>query len=444
MKKILLLGAGLSATSLIKYFLDHSINEGWHLDIIDSNIDTALAKIDGHPSGTAYQMDALDAAARKPYIEQADLVISMLPAQFHVEVAQDCIALKKHLLTPSYISASMRSLDAAAKAADVLLMNEIGLDPGIDHMSAMRLIDSIKQEGGKLLSFKSYCGGLISPDADNNPWHYKFTWNPRNVVLAGQGPAACYREMNELKYVTYQRLFKQLDNIHIDGYGNFEGYANRDSLSYLHTYGIEDIPTIFRGTLRRPPFCKAWDVFVQLGMTEDHFVISSSAQLTPRQFLNAFLPYKEGASVEEKFRTFIEEKQDLFELFQYLGLFESKQAIGIENASPAMLLQKILIEKWTLGPKDKDMIVMYHDFIYELNSTKYKVESSLVLEGKDQKYTAMSDTVGLPLAICAKLILKGQIKQRGVCLPIQKEVYEPILNELGQLGINFTEKQTSL
>lgn len=179
-------------------------------------------------------------------------------------------------------------------------------------------------------------------------------------------------------------------------------------------------------------------------MTEDHFLISSSAQLTPRQFLNAFLPYKEGASVEEKFLAFIEDKQDLFELFQYLGLFESKQALGIENASPAMLLQKILMEKWTLEPKDKDMIVMYHDFIYELNSTTHKIESSLVIEGKDQKYTAMSDTVGLPLAICAKLILKGQIKQRGVCLPIQKEVYEPILNELGQLGINFTEKQTSL
>lgn len=444
MKKILLLGAGLSATSLIKYLLDHSYTEGWHLDIIDSNIDAALSKINGHPNGTAHQMDALDAAARKPYIEQTDLVISMLPAQFHVEVAQDCIALKKHLLTPSYISASMRSLDTGAKAADVLLLNEIGLDPGIDHMSAMRIIDNIKQEGGKLLSFKSYCGGLISPHSDNNPWHYKFTWNPRNVVLAGQGSSACYREMHELKYVSYQRLFKQLDSIHIDGYGKFDGYANRDSLSYLHTYGIEDIPTIFRGTLRRPPFCEAWDVFVQLGMTEDHFLISSSAQLTPRQFLNAFLPYKEGASVEEKFLAFIEDKQDLFELFQYLGLFESKQALGIENASPAMLLQKILMEKWTLEPKDKDMIVMYHDFIYELNSTTHKIESSLVIEGKDQKYTAMSDTVGLPLAICAKLILKGQIKQRGVCLPIQKEVYEPILNELGQLGINFTEKQTSL
>ncbi|MFN5311730.1 MAG: saccharopine dehydrogenase family protein [Flavobacteriales bacterium] len=444
MKRILLFGAGLSASTLIKYLLDHSYAESWHLVVVDQDLELILAKLGGHPNATAHAFNALDSQQRLPYIAQADLVISMLPAAHHVDVAKDCIALQKHLVTPSYISAEMRALHDQAKAAGIVILNEIGVDPGIDHMSAMRLIDQIKEEGGVLESFKSYCGGLIAPSSDNNPWHYKFTWNPKNVVLAGQGSAACYREMNELKYLPYHRLFQRLDHIQIEGYGEFEGYVNRDSLNYLETYHIQEVPTIFRGTLRRPPYCQAWDVFVQLGMTDDAYTMKGSAQLTPRQFLNAFLPFETGVSVEDKFLKVVGQRKDLFDLFDFLGLFSDKDVIGVEKASPATLLQKILVEKWRLAPGDKDMIVMYHEIIYTKNDTRYAVNSALVVEGQDERYTAMSNTVGLPVAIATKLILNQQIVERGVTLPVNKELYAPILSELEQFGIIFNESEKVL
>ena len=444
MKRILLFGAGLSASTLIKYLLDHSYAESWHLVVVDQDLELILAKLGGHPNATAHAFNALDSQQRLPYIAQADLVISMLPAAHHVDVAKDCIALQKHLVTPSYISAEMRALHDQAKAAGIVILNEIGVDPGIDHMSAMRLIDQIKEEGGVLESFKSYCGGLIAPSSDNNPWHYKFTWNPKNVVLAGQGSAACYREMNELKYLPYHRLFQRLDHIQIEGYGEFEGYVNRDSLNYLETYHIQEVPTIFRGTLRRPPYCQAWDVFVQLGMTDDAYTMKGSAQLTPCQFLNAFLPFETGVSVEDKFLKVVGQRKDLFDLFDFLGLFSDKDVIGVEKASPATLLQKILVEKWRLAPGDKDMIVMYHEIIYTKNDTRYAVNSALVVEGQDERYTAMSNTVGLPVAIATKLILNQQIVERGVTLPVNKELYAPILSELEQFGIIFNESEKVL
>lgn len=444
MKKIVLLGAGLSASTLIKYLLENSDKEGWHLDVVDQDLDLISSKLNGHPNATAHAFNALDANLRLPYIQNADLVISMLPAIYHVEVAKDCIAHQKHLLTPSYISAEMRSLHQQAIEAGIIIMNEIGVDPGIDHMSAMRLIDQIKAQGGKLESFKSYCGGLIAPASDNNPWHYKFTWNPRNVVLAGQGPAACYREMNELKFLPYHRLFKRLDRLEIQGYGTFDGYVNRDSLNYLEAYQIQDIPTIFRGTLRRPPFCEAWDVFVQLGMTDDAYRMKYSERLTPRQFLNAFLPFELNTSVEEKLLHLLDQRQDLFDLFAFLDLFNDTDVFGLENATPAMLLQQILVDKWRLAPGDKDMIVMYHQLIYTKNNQRFQVDSSLVAEGQDERYTAMSNTVGLPVAIAAKLILNGAITERGVMMPLSQEIYTPILNELEQFGINFKESEKQI
>jgi len=441
MKNILLLGAGLSASTLIKYILDRSEAEDWMLHVVDQNSEQLQQKLNGHPRGTAHHFNALDAEARRPYIAQAHIVISMLPAIHHVEVAKDCIALKKNLITPSYISNDMRALQQQALDAGVIILNEIGLDPGIDHMSAMRLIDQIKAKGGKLESFKSYCGGLIAPVSDTNPWHYKFTWNPRNVVLAGQGPAACYREMNELKYLPYHRLFKRLDRLEIEGYGSFDGYVNRDSLNYLQTYQIEDIPTIFRGTLRRPPFCEAWDIFVQLGMTDDAYTIKGSEKLTPRQFLNAFLPFEAGVSVEDKFLKLISQRQDLYELFVFLDLFSDAQAFGIEKASPAVLLQHILVNKWRLEPGDKDMIVLYHQLIFAKEGRRYQVDSSLVAEGQDERFTAMANTVGLPVAIATKLILNGQITERGVTLPVSAQIYTPILNELEEFGLTFNESE---
>lgn len=442
MKTILLLGAGLSASSLIRYILERAEKNQWFLKVVDQDLELAERKIGGHTNGQAMSFNALDRKERMPEIEKADLVISMLPARFHVEVAEDCIAAKKNLITPSYISPEMRALDAQAKKAGIVILNEIGVDPGIDHMSAMKVIHAIQAKGGKMESFKSFTGGLIAPEYDNNPWNYKFTWNPRNVVLAGQGGAASFIRNGEYKYIPYNRLFSRLDFLHIEGYGDFVGYANRDSLSYRQTYGIEDIPTIFRGTLRRPGFCQAWNVFIELGMTDDNYTLINTKNLSPRSFVNAFLPYNPSLTVEQKFMEFLRsDREDLYTKFEWLGLFEKHILDLPEKATPAQVLQQILVDKLTLGENDKDMIVMYHEFVYSLGGENHRIESSMVNIGEDNVFTSMSNTVGLPVAIAAKMILKGDLLQKGVTLPVQPEVYNPILAELEELGIKFIERE---
>jgi saccharopine dehydrogenase-like NADP-dependent oxidoreductase len=445
MKSILILGAGLSASSLIRYLLKRSAEYNWQVRVVDQDIELVKRKLDGHPNGVAMAFNALDPNERREEIAQADLVISMLPAKYHPEVARDCINLKKNLITPSYISQEMHELDHAAKTAGIVIMNEIGVDPGIDHMSAMQIIHSIEDKGGTLTSFRSFCGGLIAPESDNNPWNYKFTWNPRNVVLAGQGGAAKFIRNGEFKYIPYHQLFKRIDKIAIEGYGEFDGYANRDSLSYRSTYGIENIPTIYRGTLRRSGYCQAWDIFIELGMTDDSYVMENSFSLTARNYLNAFLPYDPQLTVEEKFKRFLgEERKDLFGRFEWLGLFDNETVVGSARSTPAQILEKILVSKWVLDPEDKDMLVMYHEFEYKLNGKGYKITSSMVNIGEDKTYTSMSNTVGLPAAIAAKMILTGTLKTKGVTLPIQREVYTPILEELAEHGISFIEKETTL
>ena len=441
MKTILVIGAGLSSSSLIRYLLQNSISNDWKVRVVDQDIELAKRKINGHVNGTALSFNALNPDERRPEIEKADIVISMLPARFHVEVAKDCIELKTNLITPSYVSPEMKELDKSAKEAGIIIMNEIGVDPGIDHMSAMKIIDHIKSKNGKIHSFKSFCGGLIAPDYDNNPWNYKFTWNPRNVVLAGQGAAACFEEENQYKYIPYNKLFTRLDKISVKGFGDFEGYANRDSLSYKSVYSLEGIPTIYRGTLRRPGYCKAWNVFVELGMTDDNYKMENSEDLNPRSFLNAFLPYSIESSVEDKFKIVLGENVDLFSKFEWLDLFNDTTNFGIKNASPAQLLENILVKKWTLAPTDKDMLVMHHEFVFELDGKRKMITSQMVNLGEDGTYTSMSNTVGLPAAICAKMILNGTLQEKGVQLPIKANVYNPILAELEEYGIAFIEEE---
>ena len=445
MKTILILGAGLSSSSLVRYLLNNSTQYNWQVRIVDQDLELVKRKINGNPNGVALSFNALSPDERRPEIEKADLVISMLPARFHLDVAKDCIALKTNLITPSYISPEMRLLDDAAKKAGIIIMNEIGVDPGIDHMSAMKIIHTIKEKGGEISSFKSFCGGLIAPESDNNPWNYKFTWNPRNVVLAGQGGASCFIRNGEYKYIPYNRLFGRLDNISIDGYGDFVGYANRDSLSYRATYGLENIPTIFRGTLRRPGYCKAWDVFIELGMTDDSYSMENTKDMTPRKFINSFLPYNPDKTVEEKFKEFLgHDRIELYSKFEWLGIFEHEPIIDMEKASPAEVLQKILVGKLSLEEGDKDMLVMVHEFEYSLDGKQYRIVSNMVNIGEDQVYTSMSNTVGLPAAICAKMILNNDISATGVTLPVAKEIYEPILNELEQFDIRFKEEEIEL
>ncbi len=442
MKTILLLGAGMSASSLIRYLLQHAEAHDWQLRVVDQSLELVQRKIGGHPRGVALSFNALDRSERWEELKNADLVISMLPARFHVEVAKDCLELKKQLITPSYVSPEMRALDAEVKAAGLLFMNEIGVDPGIDHMSAMQIIDIIRAKGGKITSFKSYCGGLIAPESDNNPWNYKFTWNPRNVVLAGQGIAAQFIDHGQYKYLPYGQLFARLDHLEIPGFGAFDGYANRDSLSYREVYGLEDIPTLYRGTLRRTGYCQSWNIFVQLGMTDDSYELAEAETLTARTFLNTFLPYDETKSIEEKFTIFCAKFgiHDI-ERFRWLGLFDGETIVGFAHATPAQLLEKILVNKWVLEPNDKDMLVMVHEFRYDLDGQTHEINSSMVNIGEDSVFTSMSNTVGLPVGICAKLMLSGKLQETGVHIPTMKSVYQPILEELRSLGIRFDETE---
>jgi len=363
----------------------------------------------------------------------------MLPASFHVAVAEDCIALKINLITPSYVSKEMRELDAQAKANGLTIMNETGVDPGIDHMSAMKVIHEIRRRGGVLKSFKSFCGGLIAPESDDNAWHYKFTWNPRNVVLAGQGGVAAFRQNKELKYIPYAQLFKRTERFEIDGFGAFDGYANRDSLKYLEVYGIDEVDTIYRGTLRRPHYCQGWDVLIELGLTDDSYILENSRLLTPRQLLNAFLPYHPKDSVEIKLKKFLrKDREHLYSLFEEIGFFDSSNLLCVEDSSPAFMLQALLQKSWILKETDKDMLVMIHEFEFEIGNKRFKTSASMVVIGEDRTYTAMSNTVGLPIGIIAKQMLDGY-KDPGVKLPISEALYIPVLTELEELGITFTE-----
>ncbi len=443
MKNILVIGAGRSSSSLIRYLVEHSKENSWQLSIADQNFSLLPQEVKDNKLVQLVTFDVHDDKHREELVTQADIVISMLPWKFHIIVIKTCIQLKKNVITPSYVSDDVKALDEEAKQAGIVIMNELGVDPGIDHMSAMKMLDEIRNRGDEVTHFESFTGGLVAPESDNNPWNYKFTWNPRNVVLAGQGGVAKFIENGEFKYIPYHKLFRRTEFITIDNYGKFEGLANRDSLKYQSIYGLDDIKTIYRGTLRRVGFGRAWDIFVQLGATDDSYIIENSEQMTYREFINSFLPYDKHNSVELKLRHYLKIDQDdtLWEKLEWLGIFEHKK-IGLKKATPAQILQKILEDKWTLDPTDKDMIVMWHKIKYKNAEGKEKqITSSMVSIGETQKYTAMSNTVGLPVGICCKLILDGTIKLQGVQLPITPEVYNPILDELETCGIVFNEKE---
>ncbi|AOW18661.1 saccharopine dehydrogenase [Polaribacter vadi] len=442
MKNILIIGAGKSSSSLIKFLIDKSDAENLRILIGDLSTKNATKIINNHKNAKAIIFDVFNEQQRETEIEKSDLVISMLPARFHLEVAKSCIKFKKHLVTASYISKEIKALDKAAKENGLVFMNEIGLDPGLDHMSAMQILDRIREKNAKMLLFESFCGGLVAPESDTNLWNYKFTWNPRNVVLAGQGGAAMFIQESTYKYIPYHKLFRRTEFLKVDNQ-KFEAYANRDSLKYRSVYGLDEIPTMYRGTIRKVGFSRAWNIFVQLGMTDDSYTIENSENMSYRDFVNLFLAYSPSDSVELKLRSYLKIDQDdiMWEKLIELDLFNPKKKIEISNATPAQALQKILEDSWTLQENDKDMIVMQHLFGFEIDGKKHQIESSLIVEGENQTYTAMAKTVGLPMAIAALNILNGRIKTPGVQIPISKEVYEPILNELENYGIKFTEKE---
>lgn len=443
LNNILIIGAGRSATALIKYVLKEAQPHGWSVTIADADPDLAASKVGNHPNGRSTWLDVMKVNDRRDLIERTDLVVSLLPAHLHLEVAQDCIRLRKHLITASYVSKEMYRLGDEARDRELIFMGEMGLDPGIDHMSAMQKLDEIRENGGKMLSFRSYTGGLIAPESDNNPWHYKFTWNPRNVVLAGQGTAQ-YLENGKYKYIPYNRLFQQYENVHIEGMGQYEMYANRDSLLYRDIYGLKDIPTLLRGTLRHVGFCKAWDALIRIGLTDGSFPILESAKLSYLALMEAYLGpigAGSGGSVKERIAEFLGEEMnsEVMKKLEWLGLFRKKR-VGLERATPALMLEKLLLEKWALQPKDKDMIIMQHEFEYLMDNQKKKETSTLVMKGENEEETAMAKLVGIPMGIFVKLIMEGRIKSAGVNIPVMKEVYKPVLEELKEFDVVFREK----
>ncbi len=443
MRKILVIGSGKSTSYLLKYLLDKSVSENLTITVADINTENANKLIAGHTNANAIVLDVFNDKSRKEAIKKADIVISMLPARMHIEVAKDCITYKKNMVTASYVSKEMEALDKDVQANGLIFMNEVGVDPGIDHMSAMHVIDRIRDKGGQIILFESFTGGLVAPESDNNLWNYKFTWNPRNVVIAGQGGAAKFLQEGTYKYIPYHRLFRRTEFLEIDGYGRFEVYANRDSLKYQSVYGLDDIKTLYRGTMRRVGFSKAWNIFVTLGMTDDSYTIDDSENMSYRDFVNSFLPYSPSDSVELKLRHQLKIDQDdiIWDKLVELDIFNANKMVGLKKATPAEILQKILMDSWTLQKEDKDMIVMYHKFGYILNGKKLQIDATMVTIGEDQTYTAMAKTVGLPVAIATLQILNGKIKTPGVQIPITKEVYGPILKELEDFGIVFNEKK---
>jgi len=444
MKQILVLGAGLSSTSLINYLKSNSEEYNWFITVGDFLEETAIKKVNGHANASAIKFDVFDNNQLTKEVEKADLVISMLPARMHLMVANECLKQKKNMLTASYVSPEILSMDEDVRKHNLLFLNEIGVDPGIDHMSAMEVINRIKDEGGELYSFKSSTGGLVAPEYDNNPWRYKFTWNPRNVVLAGQG-ISMYIKNGRYKYIPYHKLFSRLESVSFNDVGEFESYPNRDSLKYRETYGLNDIKTMFRGTLRRPGYSEAWDIFVQLGLTDTSYNIEDSENMSYRDFVNTFLAYDIVKPVEQKVCEYcnIELDSEIMNKLNYLEIF-SEEKIGLRNATPAQILQHRLVEKWKLDDGDKDMIVMQHQFEYSKGNENKRITSSLVVRGKDSIETAMSITVGIPVAIAAKLLLTGVIKEKGVLRPTIQNIYEPVLNELKEYGIKFVEEESNI
>lgn len=438
MTNILVFGAGKSSAYLIRYLLEHAPKLFWQVTVADSNINAALERIGDHSFGTACQLDIHEDVLRKRLVGNADIVISLLPPALHFIVAKDCLELRKNLITASYVSDQIRSLHTDARNAGLLFMNEIGLDPGIDHMSAMKIIDEIERLGGDIYSFKSYCGGLVAPSSDDNPWHYKISWNPRNIVLAGQAGAEYLLSGSE-RHTTYLDLFRDPEQVEVPGYGRLAAYANRDSLAYRGIYGLSRVKTMLRATFRHADFCVGWHALVSLGLTRD----DDSYQTLQMTYLQWFMDasrHVDGHTPEERIRRVATDAPLAISLIDWLGLYGPHTIGLLGEASSADILQKVLEDKWKMRSGDHDMIVMHHEFEYGRKSINARLTSTLIAEGEDRVYTAMAKTVGLPMAIFTKLLLTGKIKNlHGVQIPIMKEVYKPVLKELAASGLEFVE-----
>jgi saccharopine dehydrogenase-like NADP-dependent oxidoreductase len=438
MTNILVFGAGKSSSYLIRYLLEHASKYFWQVTVADANMNAALERIGDHSFGTACQVEIHEDELRKRLVSNADIVISLLPPALHFVVAHDCLELKKNLVTASYVSDQIKSLHTEARNAGLLFMNEMGLDPGIDHMSAMKIIDEIERLGGEIYSFKSYCGGLVAPISDTNPWHYKISWNPRNIVLAGKS-GAHYQLNGFEKQLDYKHLFRETELIDVPGYGKLSAYANRDSMSYKGLYGLDKVKTMLRATFRHEHFSIGWDCIVNLGLTNEDDQHDTEDMTYLEWFMKASSKIG-GRTPQEKIQATSLRAPLAEKLLDWLGILGWNKVEPIGMASSADILQRVLEDKWKMNPSDKDMIVMHHEFEYGRKKINARLMSTLIVEGEDKTYTAMAKTVGLPMAIFTKLLLTGKIKNLvGVQIPIMKEVYKPVLKELSTYGVEFSE-----
>lgn len=437
------IGAGKSATVLIDYLQHTCVEQNWQLSIGDANVHMVLSKIKAHNNIHAVALNVHDDAQRHAFITKVDLVISMLPPALHMLVAKDCLHLGKHLLTASYVDEALKEMSDKIKAKGLIFLCEMGLDPGIDHMSAMQIIDRIHGKGGKITAFYSHCGGLIAPESDDNPWHYKISWNPRNIVLAGKS-GAVYREKKQTIQKPYPEIFNHAPTISCEGMPLLEWYPNRDSLSYIPLYGLEQASTFIRTTLRYQHFCSGWHTIATLGLTdtEDQALVKKCSTFHDwiSEKINASLPkaYRLSEYVAQTSRK--ELQAITLAQLSYLDL-DSADAIPHDAYCSADILQKRIESKLALQATDKDMIVMLHEIEYTTNDGQNrKCSASLVVKGEDHLHTAMAKTVGLPLAIAAVLILTGKIKTSGLQIPTSSEIYEPVLKALSEKGIRFVEQ----
>ncbi len=443
MQQILILGAGKSASILIETLLQDAFEHNWFIHVADVQIETAEKKIAGHARGAAYGIDLENEDQLDKLILAADAVISMLPPPLHIRAAKKCLQHKKHFLNASYLGPDMQALDEEVKAAGLSFLVEMGLDPGIDHMSAMEMIHGILDQGGNIFMFRSHCGGLVSPESDDNPWHYKISWNPRNIILAGKD-GAHYLADGEICHVPYAQLFDPGRTVHVPGYGDWAWYPNRDSLPYIKKYELEGVSDFVRTTLRHSDFARGWKKIIELDLTNDRDKTDTN-----------------GISINSYFRPYLKEfanwDEILKEQFRFLDLTRD-ELINKGEAAPADVLQSVLEKKLALSENDKDMIIMLHEIGYTLESGddiwsadeemaggRSRVggklcfrKASLVVQGEDSVHTAMAKTVGLPLAIAVKNILNGKISRKGVFIPVYPDVYEIVLSDLAKKGIVFT------
>jgi saccharopine dehydrogenase-like NADP-dependent oxidoreductase len=439
MKRVLVLGAGLVARPLVRHLLEH----GYEVVCASRTVSKAAALVDGHPNGSAHELNLNDEAQLVDHLRASDLAVSLVPYEFHPVVARYCIEYGKPMVTTSYVSPAMTELDAAARTAGVTILNEIGVDPGIDHMSAMRVIDDVRHRGGKIVSFMSYCGGLPAPEANDNPFGYKFSWAPRGVLLASRNGAIYRREGREV-VVPPARLFRDMHVLSVDGFDDFEAYPNRDSIGYIDVYGLEGIKTIYRGTLRNMGWCDTMYNFRKIGLLDLEEV--DVRDKTYAGFVRDLVKAAEGQETRVAVARRMGVPPDALPPWNldWLGMYEDRE-IGADHISPLDALGKLMFEKLAYAPGERDMIVLYHDFRAEFpDGSEERITSRLIDFGIPDGDSAMSRTVSLPAAIAVRLILDGSFAAPGVVRPVTPEIYNPVLDELAALGIECLEDAEQL